>query len=349
MGRRDAHRRGDDGEASEPCGPRRDERRLEGWDFDAVLSGFEPSLDALREATDGVEDEPGVDAVGWAALVGVEIEHNGDPAQIEAFAFDPDAGAVHPTMRSGRPPLTDDEVAVGVDILNGVDGHIGDTLTVTGAEGSADLEVVGVGPFPELGNSADIATEISLTRATAQRIGAMEFGAFGLVRLAPGTDPAVLDAYAGEAADVDLPFESNRVHNLGEIGDIPTFLALFLAALGFTAVVHSLLRSLRAKRQDFAVMTALGFRRRDLLAISGWQAFVTAVVALGLGIPLGVVGGRLAWAAAAEATGVVEVIVIPVLLVVGVVASLLLTWTVAARLLARVVVRGPAAAGLRAD
>ena len=40
---------------------------------------------------------------------------------------------------------------------------------------------------------------------------------------------------------------------------------------------------------------------------------------------------------------------VPSLILVGVVASLLLTWTVAARLLTRVLVRGPAAAALRAD
>ena len=73
------------------------------------------------------------------------------------------------------------------------------------------------------------------------------------------------------------------------------------------------------------------------------------MVALGLGIPLGVVGGRLAWSAAAEASGVVEMTLVPLLLLLGVVVSVLLTWTVAARLLARAVIRGPAADGLRAD
>ena len=170
-----------------------------------------------------------------------------------------------------------------------------------------------------------------------------------LVRLESGADAALLDAYAGDAAEVVLPFESNRVRNLGEIGDLPAFLAAFLAALGLAAVLHSLLRSLRARRNDLAVLRAMGLRRRDLLAISGWQAVTTAVVALGLGIPLGVVGGRLAWSATAEATGVVEVTLVPLLILLGVVASVLLSWTVAARLLARATIRGPAATGLRAD
>ena len=329
----------------------RDDLTLAGWDFDAVLSGFEPNLDDFRATMSDVGDlegEPGVAAVSWVSIVEVAVEGGDAPMALESYAFDPDAGAVYPTLRTGRPPLSDDEVAVGLDVLRGRGLHLGDQLTLSGTEGRADLEIVGVGPFPELGNSGDLSTSASLTRATAQRIGATEVGAAALVQLEPGTDASVLEAYRGPAEVIE-PFESGRVRNLGEVGATPTVLAVFLAALGLTAVLHSLLRSLRARRHDLAVLTAVGFRRRDLLAISGWQAVTAAAVSLVLGIPLGIAIGRLAWSATAAATGVVEVIVVPGLIILAMGVTTLLAWTIAARLIARLVVRGPAAIALRAD
>jgi hypothetical protein len=41
------------------------------------------------------------------------VEIAGQPT--EAWAFDPDGGGIHPTMRSGRPPLADDEIVLGAD------------------------------------------------------------------------------------------------------------------------------------------------------------------------------------------------------------------------------------------
>ena len=100
----------------------RDDLRLAGWDFDAVLSGFAPSLDEFRAGlaeVGDVEEVPGVTAVSWVSIVGVDVGSGGETLPIEGYAFDPDAGAVHPTLRSGRPPLSDDEVAVGPDVLRG--------------------------------------------------------------------------------------------------------------------------------------------------------------------------------------------------------------------------------------
>lgn len=98
----------------------RDDLRLAGWDFDAVLSGFAPSLDEFRAGlaeVGDVEEVPGVTAVSWVSIVGVDVGSGGETLPIEGYAFDPDAGAVHPTLRSGRPPLSDDEVAVGPDVF----------------------------------------------------------------------------------------------------------------------------------------------------------------------------------------------------------------------------------------
>ena len=47
--------------------------------------------------------------------------------------------------------------------------------------------------------------------------------------------------------------------------------------------------------KDLAILKTLGFLRRQLMLVIGWQATSFSVFALLIGIPLGVVGGRSAW------------------------------------------------------
>jgi len=58
----------------------------------------------------------------------------------------------------------------------------------------------------------------------------------------------------------------------------------------------------RRRRHDLAVLRALGFRPRQNAACIAWQATTVAVVGLVLGLPLGVVVGRLSWRWVADST-----------------------------------------------
>ena len=60
-----------------------------------------------------------------------------------------------------------------------------------------------------------------------------------------------------------------------------------------------------------AVLKALGFNRHQVRATVAWQATTIAVVGLALGIPLGILVGRFAWAFAAHNIGVRDVPIIP--------------------------------------
>lgn len=321
-----------------------DHRELEGWDFDAALSASGNPLPALREATQGIEDDPAVDAVGWATIGTALL----DGAPVEGFAFHPDAGSVGFTLRSGRPALADDEIVLGNELARVGGVSIGDTVEVSGAEGSAELEVVGIGPFPEIGNSKDLASSYAITAGAARRIGFQGTDSVALVRLAPGASPDVLDGY-GDPVEVVRPFESTRVRNLGEIGGVPLTLALFVALLGLAAVVHSLVRSVQARRHDLAVLESLGLRRRDLVDISVWQGLTVSLVALVVGIPVGYVLARLAWSATAASAGIVEVVVAPLGRLSLIVPVTIALWLLAAGVVARVVLRGHVVDALHAD
>ena len=282
---------------------------LQGWSFDASIQNGETDLDALRQSLSGLEHDSAVSEIAWVALAAILIE--GRP--FEAYAFDPNGGTIHPTMRSGRPPLADDEVVLGADLLRGLHHSVGDAVEVSGPDGGQSLVIVGSATYPELGNNGDLGTYASVTRATAQRLGAPESGSAALIRFAPGGDLTALAPYAKDVGEVITPFPPARVRNLEEIGGLPWVLGAFAAGLGLLAIGHGLWASIRARRRELGVLAAIGFRPRDLQAMILWQATCIAMVGALLGLLMGAVLGTRAWTAAADMTAVVDRAVIPVL------------------------------------
>ena len=53
--------------------------------------------------------------------------------------------------------------------------------------------------------------------------------------------------------------------------------------------------SVRQRRRDLAVLRVMGFARRDLVTTVAWAATTLGLVAVGVGVPLGVIAGRAAW------------------------------------------------------
>jgi putative ABC transport system permease protein len=91
-----------------------------------------------------------------------------------------------------------------------------------------------------------------------------------------------------------------------------------------------LLTSVRRRRRDLAILQTLGFRRGQVAATVAWQALTLAGIALLIGVPLGILIGRLGWAAFAYRLGVVSepvisplsLVVVPVTVVVALLVSL---------------------------
>lgn len=117
------------------------------------------------------------------------------------------------------------------------------------------------------------------------------------VRYAPGVSDAAAFASLrhdfGSAVLRQLPSED--VINLQSVDRFPTVLAGLDVLLGVATVGNTLVSSVRRRRKDLAILKTLGFLRRQLMLVIGWQATSFSVFALLIGIPLGVVGGRSAW------------------------------------------------------
>ena len=102
-------------------------------------------------------------------------------------------------------------------------------------------------------------------------------------------------------------------------------------------VAHALVTTVRRRRHDLAVLRSIGFTRRDARIAIGWQSTLIAIVGLVLGVPLGIVTGRLVWKQLAESFPVVYV---PPLALVGVLLIVPLAIAIA-----NLVAAGPAHAG----
>ena len=122
-----------------------------------------------------------------------------------------------------------------------------------------------------------------------------------------------------------------------------------VALLGLGTVTHALLSAVRRRERELAVLRTIGFVRAQVRRAVSWQALTFGAVALAVGVPIGVAGGRVAWSIAAGELGIPSHPVAPSasIAVVGLAFLLLLVLTavVPAQLASRV----GAATALRRD
>ena len=114
-------------------------------------------------------------------------------------------------------------------------------------------------------------------------------------------------------------------------------------------LAHTLLTSVRRRRRDLAVLKVLGFVRSQVSATVAWQASVIAAVAVVVGLPLGIAGGRWAWHLFAGQLGVPPQARTPALAMVAIAAATLLLANLLAAGPARIAARTHPSAILRAE
>lgn len=180
-------------------------------------------------------------------------------------------------------------------------------------------------------------TEAKVARADVERVVAAADAAFA-------ADPAAVgdtDTYEG----VQRPA---AIVNFQSTADTPLVLAATLAAGATVALALSLMASVRRRRRDLAVLKALGFTRAQTTATVAAQALVTAVLALAVGIPLGIAAGRQLWIAFARSIGGVPEPTVPDSVILVALVTLAVAVFVAV-IPGRMAARTPAATVLRAE
>ena len=287
---------------------------------------------------------------------------------VPAFGLDQVRGTGYLTLLAGRAPAAPGEIAPGAQTLRAIGGHLGQVIKVTvnqditgGPGPSHAMRIVGIAVLPAfsrggfsptgLGSGAVLTASV-LSAGVQQQSPTATLGCqptvicynFFLLRYRPGANlaasAATITAHLVQSGCpvgfcLIAPVADQRpgdIKNYASIRDTPLALAAVLAVLAAGTLSHVLLTGVRRRRRDLAVLKTLGFTRRQVLAAVAWEASAFAAVALLAGLPVGVVAGRLAWAAFANQAGVSPAASVPlptVLLVVPVtllLANLIAAW-----------------------
>ena len=136
--------------------------------------------------------------------------------------------------------------------------------------------------------------------------------------------------------------------NYQSTGSTPLILALGLALGAMAALALSLVASVRRRRRDLAVLKTLGFVRRQTVGAVVSQAMITSLLAVVIGVPVGVAAGRQLWIAFARSIDAVPAPTVPASVALVAVAAFVISVAVAV-VPGRLAARTPAAAVLRAD
>jgi hypothetical protein len=103
-----------------------------------------------------------------------------------------------------------------------------------------------------------------------------------------------------------------QIVNYRSIGSTPVILALGVAIGAIFALGLTLFASVRQRRRDLALLKALGFSQRQLAGSVAWQATITALFGVIIGIPVGILVGRELWILFAKNLNAVPLATVPV-------------------------------------
>ena len=348
--------------------------RLVGWNWDVAVTLPQEDADALSlvDARARIERAFGEHGIAdyakgtlWSPFPqGRDLQVGPDHTDVGGFiAFDGSA-RVGPSVITGRKPSQADEIMLGPTTISRLGLHVGNDVDVIGQAGTWDapgretstrMTIVGTGLAPmteSLGRGAVVTIE-GLRRLSPD---ATEQAWF--IQIPPGGDrESVLSAYRSAfppsmRTSIDSfgreQFEFLAL-NVEQIESVPVLFAVIMGLMALGVLAHVLAVASRARRRDMAVLRALGFSRGQTLRAVAWQSTIYAVGSLVIGIPVGVLLGRLAWRTYAVHLGAVPEAATPLVACVAVAAAALALGGVLAIVPAWRAARTPAGIALRAE
>ncbi len=301
--------------------------RLYGWNWDAALGsnfgGIPGKFEEPLAHFDNVERAGGLN-VG-KLTVG---RHT-----IPAIGVHPLRGSVAPVIDDGRLPRNAHEVVLGAQTMRTLHTRIGSTITGTVDDERVRLEVVGRTTFPAFGNEryaltglgkgALGTTDLFKFRRELEPTGHYNYMAF---RFAPGTatrSEQKLRAFLAEQGcpdptcvltDTSPSIRPAEIDGYRSARGLPPTVGVVLVLLMVATLTHVLMSTMRRREADLAVLRAIGSSSRNLVAILRWQALVLTASAILIGLPLGLIASRLAWARFSHSLGIAPGTVMPLLI-----------------------------------
>jgi len=299
------------------------------WDARVtVTSGGQVRGASVENLASAVQDDPDVAdlSIGY---VGVPLQVR--DTRVDAVILQPLRGTFQPRVLEGELPLGPDEILLGTRTLSEIGASVGDQVSVTllGVPQSAPLRVVGRGMLPSTSDAMGLGKGASMSLQAAEHLLSPSGGtatnrpAFDnlIVRFKPDVSASAarkrLQEIIPNGSDyvVVAPDKPTDVVNFGRVQNLPLVLAGLLAALAAATLTHLLVTSIRRRGRELAILKTMGFVPRQVRTAVAWQATTLAVVAMALGLPLGIAAGRWAWILFAHQLGIIPVPIVPILVV----------------------------------
>jgi hypothetical protein len=334
-------------------------------------------LDRLLASTPGIR--------GWSTFGFTQLAIDGQ--QVPVLGLATHGGDVEPPTVSGRRLSNTEAEAIGSAAAVGPNGielglstlrqlrkQVGDQVKVGTGSTARHLTIIGVVTLPSigvmlsdhvsLGRGAMLAESTLLSIMNLSALNPAPAEAFSAlpstiaIDIGSHTDPAAvvqrivaaLNRDGADGAVYEVPrVVGAAIVNAGQMGGQPVTLAIALALAVLVSLSATVVAATRRRRRELAVLKALGLRRRQMRSIVVSQTLTLLGVALLLGVPLGIAGGRWAWATFASSLGVVPVTVVPAMTIVVGVVCVLVGGMMLAGVPAAVAARIPTTAALRAD
>jgi FtsX-like permease family len=332
------------------------------------LSDIEPG-DPFYDPGHIVASQPGL--LGWSELGFAQLTIHGTEVPVMGLLSHP-GRPVEPPTTSGHPLTGQNQIEFGTVTMRQLGLHIGERIRI-GAD-RVPVTVVGTVTLPSFG--VVLTDHVSLGRgamtdertllaildlpwnptapeyqnsiATPAYPAAVAFDvrsradaqalARRIVRWADST-PENAGTYYQLAAEPGA-----QVLDVSAMGSQPLTLAIGVAIASVLALALTILASVRERRRDLALLKALGLRSRQLRAVVAGQTTTILLIAIAVGVPLGIAAGNWTWTRFANSIGVVPQPVIPGAALAGGIAALLVAGNLLALWPAQVAARiGPAA------
>ncbi len=328
------------------------------WDASVEAAGKDYGRGVDQVAPAFARDLSSRPEVGAAAILGrVPLPVNG--VGIPVFDVKPVRGDLSLVTIKGTRPEHDGEIVLGPATARQLGVSIGDKVTVAGRE-TVKLRVVGLALFPHKVHSG-FTEGAWITHARMRTVApttdfehqtGME--QIAVARWKAGADhdrslaamKKVFSSTERGVAGAELPPE---LLNLKRVRTVPLVLMGFLVLLAISALGHVLVTSIRRRRHDFAVLRSVGFTRGMTATVVGSQSTSVGLVGLILGVPMGLVLGRLAWTWVTNAVPLVYVSPVALAALVVTIPATLLVANLIAALPGRRAARLTAAEVLRTE
>lgn len=320
-----------------------DEPAEHGWAWDAIV-GDTDDPDLATSGRSFLDEHRSVAGFAAASIGFEDIVQIPEVGDVGVVALESVRGDTYVPLLHGRAATGEQDIVLGSETMRRAGVGIGDQIVVDGPGGPVSFLVVGQAVLHEL-----VAPNVELDEGAVTSPAGLAriFGSDGvmvgryLVELEPDTPLATVDAEMREEFGPTLiphlpPLD---VASLDAVRVVPVGFAMLVGLLGAGSLVHLLLATVRRRRHEFAVLSALGAdaRQRRLAVVSFATAVaLTAVIA---GLPFGLLAGRLAWLAVASSIGSPTAPVVPGLVLAGAAVLVVLVANLVAAAPARLAAR----------